>query len=195
MNTIQINRSGLIFRCLIGLNIGLLALGIQAQGVLGAEKVKLTYGPFRGKISVNSLEKFAATGEMTLEFRAYSQFADRQTLSQLRSWLNSRFESDRLTMSKFASTSEGQNFLQDLGTVIKAHPQGNGSLAIRSTLMETADLPGESDGWTILEAIDNFPAKDVHVNLKKLFQLKKSWSDNTQNNRAAAKIFTVRKNT
>jgi hypothetical protein len=195
MNTIQINRSGLIFRCLFALCIGLLALGIPAQGVLGAEKVKLTYGPFRGKISVTSLEKFAATGEMTFEFRAYSHFADRQTLSQLRSWLNSRFICDRLTLSEFASTSEGQKFLQDLGTAIEAQPQSNGSLAIHSTLMKTADLPGKSDGWTILEAINNFPAEDLQINLKKLFQLKKSWSDNPQNNRAAAKIFTVPKNT
>jgi hypothetical protein len=192
MNIIQITRPGLIFRCLITLGIGLLALGIQSPGALGAEKVKLIYGPLKGKISVNSLEKYAATGKMTLEFRVYAKFADRQTLAQLRSWLNSRFECDRQAMSKFASTSEGQKFLQELGTVIKADPQDNGFIAIRSTLMETADVPGKSNGWTILEAMHNFPADDLHVNLKNLVQLKKSWSDNPQNIQAAAKIFAIR---
>jgi hypothetical protein len=192
MNIIQITRPGLIFRCLITVSIGLSALAIQSPDALSAEKVKLTYGLFKGKISVNSLEKYAATGEMTFELRVYSKFADRQTLAQLKSWLNSRFECDRLTLDQFANTPEGQQFLQELGTVIKADPQRNGFLEIHSTLMETADVPSKSDGWTILEAMHNFPADDLHVNLKNLVQLKKSWSDNPQNNQAAAKIFTIR---
>lgn len=192
MNMIQITRLGLIFRCLIAVGTGLSALAIQSPNALGAEKVKLTYGPFRGKISVNSLEKFAATGEMTPELQMYANFADRRTLNQLKSWLNSRFECNRLELYKFAGTLEGQEFLQELGTVIKAHPQQNGSLAISSTLMKTADVPGKSDGWTILEAMDNFPADDLQIDLKNLFRLKKSWSDNSPNNRAAAQIFTVR---
>ena len=192
MNIIQINRPGLIYRCLITVSIGLSALAIQPQNALGAEKVKLTYGLLKGKVSVNSLEKFAATGEMTFELRVYSKFADRQTLAQLRSWLNSRFECDRLTIHKFASTQQGQKFLQELGTAIKADPQDNGFSAIHSTLMATADVPNKSDGWTILEAMHNFPTDDLHVNLQNLVQLKKSWSDNPQNNQAAAKIFTVR---
>jgi hypothetical protein len=192
MNMIQINRPGLIFRCLITVGIGLSALAIQSPDVLSAEKVKLTYGPFRGKISVKSLEKYAATGEMTFEFRVYSQFADRQTLTQLRSWLNSRFESDRQTLDKFASTQQGQKFLQELGTVIRADPKDNGFSAIHSTLMATADLPNKSDGWTILEAMHNFPGDNLHVNLQNLLQLKQSWSDNPQSNQAAARIFTVR---
>lgn len=192
MNIIQINRPGLIFRCLIIVGIGLLTLAIQSPEALSAEKVKLTYGLFKGKISVNSLKKYAATGEMSFELRVYSQFSDRQTLAQLRSWLNSRFECDRLTLDQFANTQPGQQFLQELGTVIKADPQRNGFLEIRSTLMATADVPNKSDGWTILEAMHNFPADNLHVNLQNLVQLKKSWSDNPQNNQAAAKIFTVR---
>ena len=175
MNIIQINRPGLIYRCLITVSIGLSALAIQPQNALGAEKVKLTYGLLKGKVSVNSLEKYAATGEMTFELRVYSKFADRQTLAQLRS-----------------STQQGQKFLQELGTAIKADPQDNGFSAIHSTLMATADVPNKSDGWTILEAMHNFPTDDLHVNLQNLVQLKKSWSDNPQNNQAAAKIFTVR---
>jgi hypothetical protein len=192
MNIIQINRPRLIFRCLITVGIGLLALAIKSPDALSAEKVKLTYGPFKGKISVKSLEKYAATGEMTFEFRVYSKFADRQTLVQLRSWLNSRFECDRHALDEFTNTPEGQQFLQELDTVVKADPQSNGFLEIRSTLMATADVPNKSDGWTIVEAMYNFPADDLHVNLKNLVQLKKSWSNNRQNNQAAAKIFTIR---
>ncbi|MEO1671306.1 MAG: alpha/beta hydrolase [Cyanobacteria bacterium J06631_2] len=157
-----------------------------------SEKVKLIYGPFSGKVSVKSLEKFAKTGEMTREFRLYSRFVDRETLEELGYWLNSRFECDRVTMYRFTKTTEGEKFLQDLGTVIKTHPQKNGFLAIRSALIETADAPAESDGWTVLEAMYNFPTEDLQINTRDLFKLQKTWSANPQQNEAAMEIFALK---
>lgn len=188
----QILKKGLVLRYLISIAIGLSVLGLKSQSAHGAEKVKLIYGPFNGKISVDSLEKFATTGEMTREFRLYSKFVDRDTLTELKYWLNSRFECDRVEMYKFAHTTEGQAFLQDLGTVIKTHPKRNGFMAIRAALIETADLPNESDGWTVLEAMYNFPTEDLQINTGDLFKLQKNWSKNPQKNQAALEIFTIR---
>ena len=192
MNIVQKAQPGLIFRCLITLAAGLSGLAITARGAESAEKVKLIYGPFNGKISVESLEKFAKTGEMTRELRMYSKFVDRKALEDLGYWLNSRFEADRVTVYKFAHTPEGEQFFQDLGTVIKTHPQRNGYLAIRSALIETADVPSESDGWTIIEAMRNFPTEDLQINTGELSQLQKFWSDNPESNQAALEIFKIR---
>ena len=195
MKIIRMIKSKLILRSLISLSLGLAALGVQSSRAHSAEKVKLIYGPFNGRISVKSLEKFATTGEMTREFRLYARFVDRETLDDLKYWLNSRFESDRVTMYRFAHTPEGERFFDDLGTVIKTHPQRNGFMAIRSALIEAADVPSESDGWTILEAMYNFPTEDLQINTKDLFKLQKFWSDNPQHNQAALEIFTVREDT
>ena len=192
MNIVQKTKPGLILRSLITLSVGLSALGITAQSAQSAEKVKLIYGPFNGRISVESLEKFATTGEMTRELRMYAKFVDREALEQLGYWLNSRFECDRVTMYKFAHTTEGKEFFRDLGTVIKTHPQRNGYLAIRSALIETADVPSESDGWTIIEAMRNFPTEDLQINTGELSQLQKFWSDNPHKNQAALEIFKIR---
>jgi len=190
---VQKTKSGISFlRNLATLALGLSALGISAQSSLSAEKVKLIYGPFNGKISVESLEKFAKTGEMTRELRMYSKFVDRQELEKLGYWLNSRFECDRVTMYKFAQTSEGEKFFQDLGTVIKTHPQRNGFLAIRSALIEAADVPSNDDGWTIIEAMQHFPTEDLQINTRDLSKLQKSWLDNPQGNQAALEIFKIR---
>ena len=187
--------SGLLSRCSYGIAIALLSLTAQMKPAHSAEKVKLIYGPFSGKISVASLAQYAATGEITGEFRMYSKFVDRETLKQPRYWLNSRFESDRVAMYRFSRTSEGDKFFKDLGTVIKTHPQRNGYLAIRSALIEAADVPQESDGWTALEAMQNFPTEDLQINTKDLFKLQKSWSKNQESNQATLAIFKRRDST
>ena len=175
------------------IGVGLL-LALKSQPALSAEKVKLIYGPFNGRISVASLEKYATTGEMTYEFRLYSKFVDRETLAQLRYWLSNRFESDRIEMYRFTNTPEGEEFLQNLGTVIKTHPQRNGFYAIRSALIAAADKPDSSDGWTIIEAMHSFPTEDLQINTKDLFRLQKFWSDNRSSNRAALEVFRSREN-
>ncbi|MEM7757404.1 MAG: alpha/beta hydrolase [Cyanobacteria bacterium P01_A01_bin.40] len=165
---------------------------IAAQSALGAKKVKLIYGPFNGRISVASLEKYATTGEMTREFKLYSKFVDPETLTQLRYWLNNRFESDRVEMYRFTKTPEGEKFLQELGTVIKTHPKRNGFYAIRASLIEAADRPSNSDGWTVIEAMQNFPTEDLQINTKELFKLQKFWSENPASNQTALEMFSPR---
>ena len=75
-------------------------LAVKPQSAIAAEKIKLIYGPFNGRISVESLKKYADTGEMTREFSLYSKFLDRKTLAKLRYWLRYRFESDRVELYK-----------------------------------------------------------------------------------------------
>jgi hypothetical protein len=179
-------------RYAIAICLGLSALVIKPQSALSAEKVKLIYGPFNGKISVASLEKYAATGEMDREFRLYSKFVDQENLIKLRYWLNNRFDSDRVEMYAFTNAPAGKKFLQELGTVIKTHPQGNGFYALRSALIGAADLPHDSDGWTVIEAMQKFPTEDLEINTKELFKLQKFWSDN-HNHQAALEMFNPRK--
>ena len=189
----QFIKLSLVLRSLVAVGIGLSSIALACQPAFSANKVKLIYGPFNGKISVDSLEKFATTGEMTREFRLYSKFVDRETLAQMRYWLNNRFECDRVVMYKFANSPEGEKFLQDLGTVIKTHPQRNGLYAIRSALIAAADEPSNSDGWTVIEAMQKFPTEDLQINTKQLFKLQKFWSENGNSNRAALEVFAPQK--
>ena len=189
MNLQQNLKLTLVLRCLITLSLGLSVLAFKSKSALGAEQVKLIYGPFQGKISVESLARYAATGEMSREFRFYSKFVDEQTLVQLRYWLNNRFTCDRVAINQFADTLAGEEFLQQLGTVIKTHPKRNGFYAVRSALIEAADLPNNSDGWTVIEAMQNFPTEDLQIDTKDLFKLQQFWSDNQNSYRAAVKVF------
>jgi len=167
---------------------------LTSEPVKSAEKVKLIYGPFNGKVSLESLEIYAKTGEKTGEFKIYSKFLDQKSLTQLREWLSSRFESNRVEIYKFSNSPEGEKFLTDLGTAIKTHPDRNGLYAIRSSLIEAADIPGESDGWTMIEAMRNFPTEDLQINTKDLFKLKENWAKNGNQNQAAMEMFMPKAN-
>ena len=191
MKTQPLNTRFSIFKTLMAFALGLSSLTIASKPALSAEKVKLIYGPFNGRISVEALEKYADTGEITGEFRVYSKFLDRESLEQLRYWLSSRFQSDRVSMYKFAKSPEGEQFLTELGTAIKTHPERNGLYAIRSSLIEATDKPGESDGWTIIEAMHKFPSEDLQINTKDIFKLQALWSENEQQNQAAMNVFAV----
>ena len=182
----------MVLRNAIAIGLGLSTIIIKAESALGAEKVKLIYGPFKGNIPLTALEKYATTGEITGEFRLYAKFVDSETLAQLRYWLNSRFDCDRVEMYKFTHTSAGEKFLQELGTVIKTHHHGNGFYAIRSSLIAAADMPNDSDGWTVLEAMQNFPTENLQINTKDLFQLQKFWAENPDAHQAAFEIFAPR---
>jgi hypothetical protein len=171
------------------IGLGLSAIVLITKPAFCAEKITLIYGPFNGDISVKSLEKYATTGEMTDEFRLYAKFIDEKALTQLRNWLNNRYQCDRVKMYEFTNTSEGEKFLQELGTAIKTHPDRNGFYALRSALIEAADNPDNSDGWTILEAMHNFPTEDLQINTKDLFALQRFWSNNDGSHRTALETF------
>ena len=189
MKTIDRANSLFIVRSIATITIGVSALVCQQKAAISAEKVKLIYGPFNGKVSVDSLKHYAETGEITKEFRLYSKFLDKETLSQLRYWLGNRVESNRVELYQFTNSSEGEKFLTELGTAIKTNPQQNGFYAIRSALIAAADKPNNSNGWTIIEAMYHFPTEDLQINTRDLFKLQNFWSASDDNNQAALEIF------
>lgn len=189
MNSIIQTLPLLAARGTVPMVLGLSILALNPTAATSAEKVKLIYGPFNGRISVKSLEKYAETGEITGDFRLYARFLDKETLSQLRFWLKNRFESDRVEVYRFTNSPEGEKFLLDLGTAIKTHPNHNGFHAIRSALIEAADKPGNSDGWTIIEAMYHFPTEDLQINTRDLFKLKKFWAKSDGDHQTALEMF------
>ncbi|WP_052055786.1 alpha/beta hydrolase [Myxosarcina sp. GI1] len=169
------SNSALYFLIFIG--IWIFPAIAKLNPLLAAEKIKLIYGPFNGNISVHSLKTYADTGELTREFRLYAKFIDRDTLTKLRYWLQKSFSSDRVELYKYSQTTEGEKLLQDLGTAVKTHPERNGFYAIRSALIEAAAAPGSTEGWTVIDVMQKFPANDVRIDTRKLFELNKFWQE------------------
>ncbi len=151
----------------------LLPAAIQVNPVLGAETIKLVYGPFKCSLAIDTLETYAATGEVTEEFKFYTKFLDDETLNKLRYWLQKNFASDRVKMYRYTKSPEGEEFLQQLGSVVSTHTERNGFYAIRSALVEAA----ATEDWTVIDVMRQFPTENLQIDTQKLFQFKKFWQE------------------
>lgn len=157
--------------------LSLFLIVISAKPGYSADTIKLVYGPFKCSLSVDSLETYAKTGEITEEFSLYTKFLDENTLVQLRDWLQKRFDSNHVKLSQFTHTPQGENLLKELGEVVRTHSERNGFYALRSALVEAAAQP---QGWTIIDAIRQFPTDNIQINTKDLFELKTFWQESNQ---------------
>ena len=156
------------------LSLGILsaiAIPLKAEA---AEKIRLVYGPFNCSLSVESLAIYAETGEITSEFKPYTKFLNEQYLSQLRHWLKKDFDRDVVGIHDYTHSPQGEELLQEIGNVITTHSKRNGFYALRAALIEAA---AESDDWTVLDVIQQFPADNMQINTKELFKLKSFWEE------------------
>jgi hypothetical protein len=162
---------------LIVFSLSLLSGVTFSKPGLSAETIKLVYGPFKCSLSVDALETYANTGEITQEFSLYTKFLDEKTLVQLRDWLQKRFDSNHVKLSRFTNTPKGEKLLKELGTVVQTHSERNGFYALRAALVQAAAKP---EGWTILDAIKQFPTENMQINTKDLFKLKDFWQESSE---------------
>lgn len=159
---------------LFTLSFGLLLSVTNATSVNAAEKIRLVYGPFNSSLSVESLKTYATTGEITPEFKPYTKFLNEQSLLQLRHWLQKDFDRDLVGLHEYTHSPQGEKLLHNLGTVVTTHSEGNGFYAIRAALIEAAS---QSEDWTILDVIQQFPTENMQINTKELFKLKTFWQE------------------
>lgn len=158
----------------LALSFGLLLSIIEPTKVNAAEKIQLVYGPFNCSLSVESLKVYATTGEITPEFKPYTKFLNEQSLLQLRHWLQKDFDRDLVGLHEYTHSPQGEELLQNLGTVVTTHSERNGFYAIRAALIEAAS---QSEDWTILDVIQKFPTENMQINTKELFKLKTFWQE------------------
>lgn len=158
----------------LAISLGTLPEIISPKSALSAEKIRLVYGMFNCSLSVETLETYAKTGEITDEFKFYAKFLDENTLVQLRHWLQKKFYRDRVTIYRYTKSNEGKEILKEIGSVVSTHSQRNGFYPLRAAVIQAA---GEGESWTILDVIDNFPTENLQINTKELFKLQKFWDE------------------
>ncbi len=145
------------------------SLSCFALPVKSAEKINLVYSSLKFPLSIESLEVFAETGEITGDFRDYSDFMDEQSLEQLRRFLAKSYNFSQLRLYQIGRTSLGEDLLKQLGKVVSTHSKRNGFYAIRGAILTAA---GDHDSWTVIDVLKAFPTPEIFINVKSLVQLK-----------------------
>lgn len=158
----------------LGISCGFFSAIINTSKVNAADKIRLVYGPFNCSLSVESLKAYAETGEITSEFKPYTNFLNEQSLLQLRHWLQKDFDRDVVGISDYTHSPQGEELLQEIGNVVSTHSEQNGFYALRAALIEAA---AKTDDWTIIDVIQEFPTENMQINTQDLFKLKSFWEE------------------
>jgi predicted dienelactone hydrolase len=177
--------AGSLTYALVLAGFGISPQPLQPTPVYGAEEFRIRVtGPIILTLSVESLETFAATGEVTGDLKLYASFLDEPALSSLRNLLQFKFPLDVATVGNLSYSPLGRDTLFNLGKVIESTPGVNGFHGLRAAVIGAAAKAG-SEGWTLLDVMREFPTSSIDVNVAGLADLKRELAVYLSYNRAA----------
>lgn len=142
-----------------------------------ASRITFDLPPLTFPVSLQSLEQFAATGELTGVFGLLAWFLPAATLRQLRQVMQIQIQENPTVISQFIHCQMGDELLHRLGNTVQSEPGVNGAEALRTALMAAAK---SSAGLTVLNALRHFPGEAVRVDVRLIGQLWQEWKQLAQ---------------
>jgi predicted dienelactone hydrolase len=133
-----------------------------------AERLTLSYGLLERSITLQTLEKYADSGELDNDLYVYTRYVKPAQRDQLRKSLRLKSDLSPVAVSQFLYSPQGDILLKRLGQLIQPESRDNGSLAIRAALVLAA---GDPDGLTPLTVLKRFPTRGIRVDLQKTLAL------------------------
>jgi predicted dienelactone hydrolase len=154
----------------VGVGLGALVglLGVLALPGLAAERLTLSYGLLERSITLQTLEKYADTGEPDNDLYVYTSYFKPEQRTQLRKALRLKSDLSPVAVAQFLYSPQGDILLKRLGQLIQPESRDNGSLAIRAALILAAD---DREGLTPLNVLRRFPTRGIRVDLQKTLAL------------------------
>jgi predicted dienelactone hydrolase/ABC-type amino acid transport substrate-binding protein len=175
---------GLTSACLIT-TMGAVVECIAARPSFGAEKIDLSLeSPLEVSLSLDSLKTFAETGEITGDLKLFTLVLDDKMMAQLRQGLQRRLDYNVRQTYNLTYSPLGREALEQIGKIVRYSYGRNGFYGLRAALIGAA-ANSKGEGWTILDAIAQFPATTIKLNVRDLLQLKDTLSVYLEYNRAA----------
>ncbi len=189
-------------RILLGLtSISLMATAgtvvecLNARPSFSAEAVRFNIGgPLVVSVSFDSLETFAETGEITGDLKLFNLFLDDQTMATLRQGLQQRLPLNVVQTYKLTYSPLGRDAIAQVGKVVQFTPNRNGFYGLRAAVIGAA-ANSDDEGWTILDAIAQFPTKTIEVNVQELLTLRRLLGIYFDYNQAAVDAIETRAQT
>ena len=132
---------------------------------VSAERIAFSYGIFgEFYISIEDLETFARTGEITSSLAYYADRFSEENLAELRNLLNRHFDINQVTASVFLNLPIGKELIQELDLIIDS-PAKVSQPALRAALILAA---AEPEGLTILNVLRLYSTKTLKLNTDRI---------------------------
>jgi predicted dienelactone hydrolase len=179
-----------LFASAVASAIGVAGFGIAVPAGFtpraeAAEEIRIrATGPLIFTLSIDSLETFAETGEITGDFKLYARFLDDTSLDYLRQMLQFKLPLDVVTVSNLSYSPLGRDALTNVGKIIESTPGVNGFHGLRAAVIGAA-AKADSEGWTLIDMMREFPTDSIDVSVQGLLALRRELSVYLTYNRAA----------
>lgn len=149
----------------------LLSLGAIAVPARAADEVAISI-PFLGEfdLGIDSLARYAATGEVDRDLARYLGRLEPEQQEQLRAALQAKADLDGPTLYRLATTPLGEGVLRRLGTAIRTGSRKNGYLAIRAAAVNSALSP---EGLTLINLMRRFPSSRIFIDTDTILEVAK----------------------
>jgi len=146
---------------------------ITARPSISAETIRFhVIGPLTLSLSIESLETFAESGEITGNLKLFNSFFDDQMMADLRQGLQQRLPLDVVQTYHLSHSPLGRKTIAQVGKVVRFSHERNGFYGLRASLLGAA-ANSDPEGWTILDALTHFPTKTIEVDVQDLRQLRR----------------------
>lgn len=137
------------------LTLSLCSALLTALPSVAAEKIILTYGPWRGSVRVDSLATFAQDGTINNNLRFYLRRFSREQQDEFREALVKHIDVSPIVLSRFFNSQIGEDILTRVGRGITIQGGRNGKYALRAAIVQAAFEP---EGLTLLNVLRKLPA-------------------------------------
>ncbi|MBV9390047.1 MAG: alpha/beta hydrolase [Chroococcidiopsidaceae cyanobacterium CP_BM_ER_R8_30] len=146
---------------LMGVSVGIFS---HATPTLAAERVIFRYGILQESFSVEDMQTFAQTGELS-RLRRFQLRVAGVDPEVLREFLNQKLRVDFLTMDRALNSLPGEFLLYQMGQVIYNRRRVAPIQSLRAALVLSAR---EDNYVTLLKFLQNYPLQEVFVDGKKI---------------------------
>lgn len=147
----------------------------ESRSAYAADELRLLVGgPIIFSVSVDSLEVFAQSGDINDDLRLFTRFANEVAVARLRQALQSSIPLTAQQVDNLGYSVLGQDILFNVGQVIRPHPSLNGDRALRGAMITAAaQAELQSEDWTAIEVLRQYPSQTVDVQLQELLTLRR----------------------
>jgi len=128
---------------------------------LSAENIAFNYGILEFSVSIQSLEKYANTGQIESDLSLLANILTENQLTNLRNLLTIKADLTPVAIAQFFYSPQGEIILERLGQIIQTRHNQHGFYAIRSALILAS---ADQEGLTLLNIIKKFPLPLIKIN-------------------------------
>lgn len=163
-------RSGLTPALTQVLGAAVLALGLGiAAPSRAADRIQISLGILSESVTIDSLSRYAATGEITTDLNDFIRYANRSQREDFRRSLNSRADLSLIAVSQFLYSPQGEALLRRMGTVFQSESGLSGFSGLRAALILAA--ADRERGLTLLNVIQKFPTDSIRLDIGRGLQI------------------------